>query len=207
MATNNSVDVGLSGSTGTGNFVGANSPALITPALGTPASGVLTNCTGLTSSGVAANSGAGIPVQVVQGQLTSTTSIASATPITSGVTASITPTASTSQILVRAVINFGINVGDVGFLQLQRGATIIGVGATAGSRTSCAASNAVASGQELGNFTLEWLDNPATTSSTTYAVYVWTSSGNQSYVNRSVTDTNSAGFPRCASTITLMEIK
>lgn len=34
MATNNSVDVPLSGSTGTGNFVGANTPTLITPVLG-----------------------------------------------------------------------------------------------------------------------------------------------------------------------------
>lgn len=34
MATNNAVNVPLSGSTGTGNFVGANSPSLITPNLG-----------------------------------------------------------------------------------------------------------------------------------------------------------------------------
>lgn len=33
--------------TGTGNVVLSNSPTLVTPALGTPASGVLTNCTGL----------------------------------------------------------------------------------------------------------------------------------------------------------------
>lgn len=46
MTTNNIVNVGLSGSTGTGNFVGATSPTLITPALGTPASGNLASCTG-----------------------------------------------------------------------------------------------------------------------------------------------------------------
>jgi len=34
MATNNAVNVGLSGSTGSGNFVGANTPTLITPVLG-----------------------------------------------------------------------------------------------------------------------------------------------------------------------------
>jgi len=50
MTTNNSVDVGLSGSTGTGNFVGATSPTLVTPALGTPSSGTLTNTTGYTVS-------------------------------------------------------------------------------------------------------------------------------------------------------------
>lgn len=34
MATRNQVDLGLSGSTGTGNFVGANTPTLITPVIG-----------------------------------------------------------------------------------------------------------------------------------------------------------------------------
>lgn len=52
MTTNNSVNTPLSGTTGTGHFVGDNSPTLITPALGTPASGTLTNCTGLPAAGV-----------------------------------------------------------------------------------------------------------------------------------------------------------
>lgn len=47
MATNNAVNTGLSGSTGTGSFVGSTSPSLVTPLLGTPTSGTLTNCTGL----------------------------------------------------------------------------------------------------------------------------------------------------------------
>jgi hypothetical protein len=34
MTTNNPANVGLSGATGTGNFVGANTPTLITPVLG-----------------------------------------------------------------------------------------------------------------------------------------------------------------------------
>jgi hypothetical protein len=38
---------GVTTSTGTGNVVLSNSPTLVTPALGTPASGVLTNATGL----------------------------------------------------------------------------------------------------------------------------------------------------------------
>jgi hypothetical protein len=38
---------GATAATGTGNVVLANSPTLVTPVLGTPASGLLTNCTGL----------------------------------------------------------------------------------------------------------------------------------------------------------------
>lgn len=48
MTTNNSLNLPLSGSTGTGNFVGATSPTLITPNLGTPSAGILTSCSGLT---------------------------------------------------------------------------------------------------------------------------------------------------------------
>ena len=43
----------ISDETGTGSLVFATSPTLVTPALGTPASGVLTNCTG-TASGLTA---------------------------------------------------------------------------------------------------------------------------------------------------------
>lgn len=54
MATNNAVNTSLSGQTGTGNFVGATSPTLVTPALGTPSALVLTNATSLPASALPA---------------------------------------------------------------------------------------------------------------------------------------------------------
>lgn len=51
MTTNNAVNTSLSGQTGTGSFVGSTSATLVTPALGTPTSGTLTNCTGLPVAG------------------------------------------------------------------------------------------------------------------------------------------------------------
>ena len=53
MATQNTVNTTLSGQSGTGNFVGTTSPTFVTPALGTPSSGTLTNCVSLSlTSGV-----------------------------------------------------------------------------------------------------------------------------------------------------------
>jgi hypothetical protein len=50
--TNNAVNVNLSDQTGTGKFVGDTSPSFITPALGTPSSGNLSNCTNIPTSGI-----------------------------------------------------------------------------------------------------------------------------------------------------------
>lgn len=55
MATKNAVGNSLTGSTGSGAFVGATSPTLVTPALGTPASGDLSNCTNKGVSAVSFN--------------------------------------------------------------------------------------------------------------------------------------------------------
>jgi hypothetical protein len=51
---------GVTTSTGTGNVVLSNSPTLVTPALGTPASGVATNITGLPISTGVSGLGAGV---------------------------------------------------------------------------------------------------------------------------------------------------
>ena len=68
MATINSVGVGLSGSSGTGAFAGTTSPTFVTPALGTPASGNLSNCTGLPGEfPIAANASASISAAVNNG--------------------------------------------------------------------------------------------------------------------------------------------
>lgn len=47
MTTNNAVNTNLAGQTGSGQFVGDTSPTLVTPNIGTPSAGTLTNCTGL----------------------------------------------------------------------------------------------------------------------------------------------------------------
>ena len=58
--TQNAVGNSLSGASGTGNFAGSNSPVFITPALGTPSSGNLGNCTGLPVSTGISGLGSGV---------------------------------------------------------------------------------------------------------------------------------------------------
>lgn len=50
MDTINQIGVGLSGASGSGSFAGTTSPVFVTPALGTPSSGVLSSCTGYAQS-------------------------------------------------------------------------------------------------------------------------------------------------------------
>lgn len=60
MATNDGINNPLSGNTGTGQYVGDTSPALVTPDVGTPSAGTLTNCTGLPISTGVSGLGANI---------------------------------------------------------------------------------------------------------------------------------------------------
>jgi len=60
MTTINAVNNGLSGSTGTGSFVGSTSPTLISPALGTPTAIVLSNGTNLPISSGVSGLGTGV---------------------------------------------------------------------------------------------------------------------------------------------------
>lgn len=60
--------------TGTGNFVKATSPTLVTPLLGTPTSGTLTNCTGLPIAGLTPSTSTAIGVGSIElGHATDTT--------------------------------------------------------------------------------------------------------------------------------------
>ena len=158
---------------------------LVAPALGTPASGVLTNCTGVVAGALPAGS----VLQVVQGTYATTVTTAASSYIDSGLTASITPTRNTSKILVLVTQNgvagststTGVN------LQLLRGASVISIFAT--SHAYGVANN----NQETA---FNYLDSPATTSSTTYKTQFKNYAAGNGYVQGN----------NDVSTITLMEI-
>lgn len=91
MAAINSVGNALTGLTGSGLFVGATSPSLVTPALGTPTSGVLSSCTGyaqsaLTGLGTGVSTALGTNVNG-SGAISLTTSPTFVTPVLGAATA------------------------------------------------------------------------------------------------------------------------
>jgi hypothetical protein len=116
----------------------------------------------------AAPAGGGKVLQVVQGT-TSTPAVNSTTTFaTTNVTASITPTLSTSKVLVMTAIG-GVRKGagvinNAGMFRLVRGATVI-----AAKAANYVAFNDLAQVMVV-SFAYHYLDSPATTSATTYTM-------------------------------------
>ena len=167
--------------------------------------------TGLNAWTVTPTSGASAKIlQVVSTTKTDTFSMSSSTfaDIT-GLTATITPSTNTSKILVMYHSSIGNNLNNtVGWFRLTRGGTAIGIGDAAGSRIR--ATTPRVSGGTVNNTSIiagNFLDSPATTSATTYALQIASETpGVSVHVNRGDTDTDSAAFARGISTITLMEV-
>lgn len=144
-------------------------------------------------------------VQTVKSDTFTGTSNGSEISVT-GMSATITPTSSSSKIMISVVLNYCCQATTWG-AYLKRGTTIIGVGATAGSRQSVASGlgSTIDSNQQL-NGKIEYLDSPATTSATTYQLFAINDNTVQIAINRGQGDGNGAASKRSISTITLMEI-
>ena len=153
------------------------------------------------------NRSTGCILQVVQTTKTDTftSSSTSFTDVT-GMSVSITPSTNTNRILVRAVLQYSTNATPTIQAQLLRGSTVIGVGTVAGSRTSAGASGYTGGSTVMQTLVLEWLDSPATTSSTTYKVQIRATTANNIHINRGDADLDTAINPRTASVITAMEV-
>ena len=169
------------------------------------------------TNGAPTNGGGGI-VQVVFVEKTDTESLtSSSTPqLIPGLSATITPKFNTSKILVQVVFHASIGGNYAAhYCVLKRGGTDICIGDAAGNRVrgSIALQSATFwddnsnANYSTGQASLNFLDSPATTSATTYGLYHADADGtNALYVNRSRADSDSVGYIRLASTITLMEV-
>ena len=129
-----------------------------------------------------------------------------------GLTATITPTSSSSKILFQ-ISTFGVYWTmsyNAVILRVLRNGTNIGGGDTAGSRSSVMGTIGMgnASKPDTGmQYAWQYLDSPASTSALTYKIqFQQDTAANPIYINRTLIDTDNVIFPRTVSTITLMEI-
>lgn len=141
--------------------------------------------------------GGGKVLQVVSGTYSTAFTTTSSSMVDTGLSLSITPTASTSKILVLMTNNFGAvktTADEVYFaFQVLRGATVIFQG---NDNEGYAESGSTPTRQIYVTDSISYLDSPATTSETTYKVQV------KSVAGTSVT----AQYSNDAASIILMEI-
>lgn len=124
-----------------------------------------------------------------------------------GMSVSITPTASTSKVYVQLTLTGDGNFGDSSMaVKLLRGSTDIALGDSAGSRIQSTVGSYTAGTNSVNSMVINYLDSPATTSATTYKVQGIALGGSNIYVNRSKGDVNSSAYARYVSSITVTEI-
>jgi len=140
---------------------------------------------------------AGSVLQVVQMTTSTQTSNSSATFVSTGLSQAITPTSSTSKILIMAYcpIRMGASNDIYGSIRINKNSGTI-------LMTDTMANNVTNIVDISYPITLVYLDSPATTSSTTYTIEFNTISSVTPYTYPTV---NYTGNPHL-STLTLMEI-
>ena len=157
-------------------------------------------------------SGTGIGGGVIQVKSTTKTDAFDTTSTSlvdvTGLSVSITPTRSDSKILVMTTVNAGANTSNFMYMQIVRDSTPIFRGDAAGSRPR--RSGMYYDYDNTGmNATINvtHMDEPATTSATTYKIQIQCATSGNAYVNRSHRDTDGSGYDaRLASSITVLEI-
>ena len=169
------------------------------------ATGTPSSSTFLRGDNAWAAAGGGKILQVQSSQRTSsmTTTSTSYSTIQS---VSITPSATTSKIMIFWNTNAGTN-GDVshGYLALFRDTTEIGSADTAGSRTSAQAVFNTGAGQQM-SYAGSYLDSPSSTSAISYVLKVKGSNTNTFAINRSARDNDAAAYDGRSTTITAIEV-
>lgn len=166
------------------------------------------NATNLTSGTIPkARMYAGAVLQVLQTTKTDTFSSSSATWVDiTGLSVSITPSSASNKVLIIGVVQAvnGTTTGSV--IRLMRDSTAISQATSTGNRQS-GSSTELFTGRSDNYFSsvATYLDSPATTSAVTYKIQILPNSY-AAYVNRSVADTDSTGYSRGVSYITVMEV-
>ena len=127
-----------------------------------------------------------------------------------GMSVSITPSATSSKILVTAQISYGGSQNTYGHIRILRGSTSVCVG-DAGESSQTRATFPTSTSSEPDqykcyNAVLEHLDSPSSSSSTTYKLQLYVHGDPVFYLNRPDNNSTNDYIGRYTSSITAMEI-
>lgn len=137
---------------------------------------------------------------------TFTSTTASAFTDITGFNVAITPSSVCNLVRVVGAWNNIAGGGNVAATRLVRGSTAIDVGDAASSRSPATSTIFRTSDNVSVNFNgCDFLDSPASTSSTTYKVQFYLQADTY-YFNRSIADTDTGAVPRLASSLAVEEI-
>jgi hypothetical protein len=157
-------------------------------------------------------SGFGKLLQVVQATKSDTATTNSNSVVTTGLEASITPSATSSKVLVLVSFSYSAAADVNSIFQLYRDSSAIHLGDTASARERASVGTLYQDTVDANvhSASIHALDSPSSTSSITYKLmYFVGRSGASTYVslNRGFNDTDNDSFKRSISSITLMEIE
>ena len=131
----------------------------------------------------------------------------SSTPVQlTGVTANITPSSTSSKILVIAKVMAGAAVDYKMFFQLRNGTTLIGNSASAGSREISIGMSLNVQVNMPMTHNFQYLHSPSSTDQQTYNVYGHAESDGTLRLNRGSTDSDAGTVGRGTTALTLMEV-
>ena len=189
---------------------GGGTVALAGPSTTTGNAALTLTLPGTASGTIATTSTAGKILQVVSTTKTdqfSATTEDAWTDIT-GLSVAITPSASSSKVLFRAMVNVGSDLSvAVPAMRVLRDSTAIGIGDAAGGRTRATAVFGAAEDWLAQGVPIDVMDSPSSTSELTYKVQYYKSQSSTLYVNSSYRDGDSSGIDfRYSSIVYVMEI-
>ena len=152
--------------------------------------------------------GFGKIAQVLSTTKTDTTSVSQSGSFAdiTGMSVSITPSATSSKILVICSANVATNTGYNLHLRLVRDSTAICIGDAAGSRSRVSMGIRPASTYDRIERSMNFLDSPSSTSAIAYKLQWRQVDDATAYLNRTHNDSDDEHRPRLASTITVMEV-
>jgi len=143
-------------------------------------------------------------VQTVKTDHASTTSTSYAD--ISGMSVNITPSATSSKILVLANVNTGQTLNYSSAVQLMRDTTALFIGDASSSRTRGSAGGISPKARGSQQRNIHYLDSPSSTSALTYKLQWLVESGSSLYLNRDEGNADAVYSIMCASSITVMEV-